>query len=67
MSGNSQAIGGKAGHRGPVPHTDGTGAHSRNFDRLYQQKRSTDPESIKRRESLSEQKPKGWFAKAFQR
>ncbi|ORY58508.1 uncharacterized protein BCR38DRAFT_489426 [Pseudomassariella vexata] len=36
-----------------------------NFDSLHEQKRSTDPESIARRESLAEQRPGGFFSKIF--
>ncbi|ETS80913.1 hypothetical protein PFICI_08442 [Pestalotiopsis fici W106-1] len=56
---NQASVGGKAGPiQGGGNTTENSVLSGPNFDNLYLQKRSTDPESVAKRESLSEQQPK---------
>ncbi|KAI1267688.1 hypothetical protein F5Y18DRAFT_308354 [Xylariaceae sp. FL1019] len=69
---NSRSIGGKAlaPDVGPPPKsTEHTtfDIHGPRFDHLYAQKRSDDPVSVKRRESLSDQRPRGYIATMMQK
>ncbi|KAF2993786.1 hypothetical protein G7054_g13220 [Neopestalotiopsis clavispora] len=66
---NQASIGGKAGPiQGGANTTENSGLSGPNFDNMYLQKRSTDPESVAKRESLSEQQPKpGVIGSVFQK
>ncbi|KAK6202090.1 hypothetical protein LQW54_009048 [Pestalotiopsis sp. IQ-011] len=55
---NQVSTGGKAGPvQGGANTVQNSGVSGPNFDNLYLQKRSTDSESVAKRESLSEQQP----------
>ncbi|KAI1803132.1 hypothetical protein F4811DRAFT_357012 [Daldinia bambusicola] len=64
--GNVRSEGGKAGYQGggnsSTSHFSGP-----DFNNLYLQKRSTDSESVKRRESLTEQYKTGFVGKMWRR
>ncbi|KAK9775849.1 hypothetical protein AB5N19_01458 [Seiridium cardinale] len=64
---NQVSTGGKAGPVQGGKNTTRSSFSGPSFDNLYLQKRSTDPESVARRESLAEQRPlQGVIGKAFQ-
>ncbi|KAI0010059.1 hypothetical protein F4779DRAFT_579143 [Xylariaceae sp. FL0662B] len=65
-SGNNQLKGGKASNQGEQ-HMTSEGTFGPSFNSMYQQKRSNDPESLKRRESIAEQQPTGALGKLWQK
>ncbi|KAI0845228.1 hypothetical protein F5Y00DRAFT_265763 [Daldinia vernicosa] len=64
--GNARSVGGKAGYQGGGNTSSGSFSGP-DFNNLYLQKRSTDKESIKRRESISNQYNTGFIGKMWKR
>ncbi|EMR68642.1 hypothetical protein MGN70_010195 [Eutypa lata] len=64
--GKQESVGGKAGQQGGSNATN-TGLTGPNFDTMYEQKRSKDPSSTARRESIAEQRPAGSIGEAFKK
>ncbi|KAI1750415.1 hypothetical protein F4782DRAFT_250627 [Xylaria castorea] len=60
-----QSEGGKAGGQGPS-HSADHGLAGPSFDKLYEQKRSTDTMSKEKRENLADQKPTSIIGKVWQ-
>ncbi|KAI8957584.1 hypothetical protein F5Y11DRAFT_339093 [Daldinia sp. FL1419] len=64
--GSARSEGGKAGHQGGGNTSTGTFSGP-DFNNLYLQKRSTDQESLKRRESISDQYNTGFLGRMWRR
>ncbi|KAI1343631.1 hypothetical protein F5Y15DRAFT_411492 [Xylariaceae sp. FL0016] len=63
--GTQPSEGGKAGSQGGA-NTTSSGISGPSFDSMYEQKRATDPQSVAKRESIADQKPKGMIGKAME-